>query len=119
DRDGRPEARHGATRSRCGRALSRESGGRTMKWLKALVLCGAILLLTGLAVSLWADLPSLERRPVSRALTDTADTRLGRAVATQTAERPGLTGVYPLNDGPDAFAAHAPGARGRAQHRCP
>src|SRR5690606_28033429 len=104
DRDGRPEARHGATRSRCGRALSRESGGRTMKWLKALVLCGAILLLTGLAVSLWADLPSLERRPVSRALTDTADTRLGRAVATQTAERPGLTGVYPLNDGPDAFA---------------
>src|SRR5690606_39369835 len=38
---------------------------------------------------------------------DTADTRLGRAVAPQVAAHPQLTGVVALGDGRDAFAARA------------
>jgi putative cardiolipin synthase len=52
-----------------------------------------------------ASLPPLEGRTVTRALTDTADTRLGRAVAPRAAAAPGKTGIYPLTEGRDAFVA--------------
>lgn len=38
---------------------------------------------------------------------DTGDTALGKALADQVAAHPGLSGVYPLPDGRDAFAARA------------
>jgi putative cardiolipin synthase len=71
------------------------------RWLlapcMALVLAGAVL-------SGCADLPSLEGRAASTALTDTGSTRLGRAVAPLVAAHRGESGVYALDDGRDAFA---------------
>lgn len=54
-----------------------------------------------------ASLPSLEGRTVSTALTDTGSTRLGQAVAPLVAAHPGVSGVYALADGRDAFSARA------------
>jgi len=52
-----------------------------------------------------AGLPaSVERQP-SSAYTDTADTRLGLALAAAVAAHPGRTGVLPLLSGREAFAA--------------
>lgn len=53
------------------------------------------------------DLPSLEGRSESRAFTDTDDTRLGRAIAPLEAAHPGSSGIWPLADAHDAFAARA------------
>ncbi|MDX9741623.1 MAG: phospholipase D family protein [Gammaproteobacteria bacterium] len=50
-------------------------------------------------------LPSLEGRSVSSAFEDTSATRLGRAIAPLAAAHPGKSGVYPLLDAHDAFAA--------------
>jgi putative cardiolipin synthase len=52
-----------------------------------------------------ATLPSGADRPPSRAFTDTADTRLGRALAPLVAAHPGRTGVHALDNARDAFAA--------------
>ena len=52
-----------------------------------------------------ATLPSLEGRTTTTALTDTAETRLGRAVAASVAANPGKTGIHPLTRSHDAFAA--------------
>lgn len=49
--------------------------------------------------------PSLADRTVSRAFTQTADTLLGKAFAGQQGQFPGLTGVYSLSRGREAFAA--------------
>lgn len=54
-----------------------------------------------------SPLPSLEGRSVSTALLDTADTRLGQSLASLVAAHPGLSGIYPLLDSRDAFAARA------------
>ncbi|HET7525800.1 MAG TPA: phospholipase D family protein [Burkholderiaceae bacterium] len=48
--------------------------------------------------------PSVERQP-SRALTDTAGTRLARSLAPSVAAHPGQTGIHPLASGREAFAA--------------
>ncbi|OPY90918.1 MAG: putative cardiolipin synthase YbhO [Syntrophus sp. PtaU1.Bin208] len=50
-------------------------------------------------------LPSLENRTPSTAVTDTGDTKLGRAIAPLVAAHPGKSGIYPLADSHDAFAA--------------
>jgi putative cardiolipin synthase len=50
-------------------------------------------------------LPSLEDRSTSTALLDTDATRLGRALAPRVDAHPGRSGIYPLPDGRDAFAA--------------
>lgn len=50
-------------------------------------------------------LPSLDGRTTSSAFTDTDDTRLGRSIAPLAAAHPGLSGIYPLLDAQDAFAA--------------
>lgn len=66
-------------------------------------------LVAGLAVlSGCASLPPPDAgRSASVAVTpaDTAGTRLGQALAPQRAAQPGLTGVHPLTEGTDAFAA--------------
>jgi putative cardiolipin synthase len=51
------------------------------------------------------SLPKLEARLVTTALTDTADTRLGRAVHAAAAAHPGKSGIFPLEIPQDAFAA--------------
>ena len=50
-------------------------------------------------------LPSLEGRPESSALRDTADTRLGRAVGAFIGDRKGVSGIHALSDGRAAFAS--------------
>lgn len=50
-------------------------------------------------------LPPLEGRSASSFLAATDNTLLGRAIRAQTAAHPGLSGIYPLLDGRDAFAA--------------
>jgi cardiolipin synthase C len=59
----------------------------------------------GGALSGCAPLPSLGGRTASTAPTGTGATRIGQAVAALAAPHPGLTGVYALRDGRDAFAA--------------
>jgi len=53
------------------------------------------------------SVPSLDGRVASRALDDTADTRLGRAVAERSTSHPGQAGIYALGDAREAFAARA------------
>lgn len=60
-----------------------------------------------LAISACGTLPSLDDRTVSRSLTaaDTQTTALGRALTPQAKEHPGKSGVYPLAEPHEAFAA--------------
>jgi putative cardiolipin synthase len=52
-----------------------------------------------------AGLPSLEGRTETSAITDTAGTRLGRAIAPGAASHPGKSGIHSLPVPSDAFAA--------------
>ena len=52
-----------------------------------------------------ASLPSPENRTTTTALVDTAGTLLGHAVAAEVTANPGQTGIHPLSDPHDAFAA--------------
>ena len=86
-----------------------------MKWLRVLVgvLLGVALALV--LIRLLNPLPSLENRPGSRAYRDTGSTPLGRAVAPLAAAHPGLSGIHPLADAPDAFEVRASLARAAAR----
>ena len=66
-----------------------------------------ILTLVVLAVllAMTSGLPSQDGRVTSFCLTDTADTGLGRGVAPLAQAHPGRSGVLPLPNGGDAFAA--------------
>ncbi|MES2739921.1 MAG: phospholipase D family protein [Pseudomonadota bacterium] len=57
-----------------------------------------------LAMAGCASLPPLAGRGVSNVLANTESTKLGMAVAPLTAAHPGLSGVYALPGGADAFA---------------
>ena len=79
---------------------------RTGAFLKG----GAALVLVAATVFGCASLPplpSLTQRSVSSAFTDTGGTRLGTAIAPLAQTHPALTGIYPLAEGRDAFAARA------------
>ena len=68
----------------------------------------ALLLILGCGVLLlrrYNRLPSLEGRIVSTAATDTQETQLGRAVGPLLEAHPNLSGIFPLRDARDAFAA--------------
>jgi cardiolipin synthase C len=56
-------------------------------------------------------LPREAERPHSKALADTAGTRLGRAIASLVAANPAKTGIHALSNSRDAFAARAVLAR--------
>ena len=58
-----------------------------------LAVCAAAALLAGCV-----RLPTLEKRTVSAAFTDTQETPLGRSVATAAQIHPGKSGIYPLTD---------------------
>jgi putative cardiolipin synthase len=66
-----------------------------------------VLLLAGCA------LPPLGERTESQALTpeQSRDTELGRALAPALAQRPGLSGIHPLSDAREAFAARVHAAQ--------
>jgi putative cardiolipin synthase len=66
----------------------------------------AAALAVGAGVLAWrGTLPPLAGRSVSSAYTDTADTPLGQGIAPLAAAHPGLSGIHPLLDSRDAFAA--------------
>jgi cardiolipin synthase C len=54
-----------------------------------------------------STLPSLENRSTSTALLDTDTTQLGRAISPLVDAHPGNSGIHPLPDAHDAFAARA------------
>ena len=62
-------------------------------------------LATLLALAGCVSLPTDYPRTASQALTDTADTRLGRGIAPITARHPGESGIHLLQRGTDAFVA--------------
>jgi putative cardiolipin synthase len=70
-------------------------------------LLAALCVLTSLLGGCATTLPSLEGRTATTALTDTANTRLGRVLADEVAAHPGKTGVHPLGKPRDAFATRA------------
>src|SRR6478736_2326530 len=71
-----------------------------MKPILSFLLVAVAVIVTGCAT-----LPPPENRVETTALTDTAGTRLGRAIASGVAANPGKTGVHRLPDPRDAFAA--------------
>jgi cardiolipin synthase C len=80
---------------------------RTVVALYILALCLGAGLIGGCST-----LPSLENRRTSTALFDTGDTKLGRAISPMVDAHPGVSGIYPLPDARDAFAARALLAQG-------
>ena len=76
-----------------------------------LVAAQAALLLVALVSGGCASLPPLEPRTPSTALTETADTSLGKAVRAADPNREGESGIYALPQGRDAFAARIALAR--------
>src|ERR1700704_2839358 len=80
---------------------------RTVVALYILALCLGAGLIGGCST-----LPSLENRRTSTAVFDTGDTKLGRAISPMVDAHPGVSGVYPLPDARDAFAARALLAQG-------
>ena len=79
------------------------------KWFKRLFLW-LVLLLVALAALAWLThkpLPARDAQAASIHLTDTEGTSLGRALAAEAAQHPGLSGIYSLPNGHDAFAARA------------
>lgn len=75
---------------------------RWPRWWVPVELAGWVALL--LVLGGCGQLPPLGERVESSAYTDTAGTRLGRAVAALAAAHPGRSGVLPLPEGRQAFA---------------
>ncbi|RZL88245.1 MAG: phospholipase D family protein [Variovorax sp.] len=64
-----------------------------------------IAIVVTLLMSACASLPDRVERVESTALTGTEGTRLGQALRPEIAAHPGKSGIYPLSDAKDAFAA--------------
>jgi putative cardiolipin synthase len=71
----------------------------------------ALLLAVACALAGCSSLPKLDGRMTTTALTDTADTRLGRAVHAAATAHPDKSGIFPLGIPQDAFAARVVLAR--------
>ena len=71
-----------------------------MSRILSLLLAAFAAIMTGCA-----SLPPPQDRVASTALTDTADTQLGRAVAANPTPNPGMSGIYKFPEPHDAFAA--------------
>ena len=78
---------------------------REMSRAKSLALGTLTLSLIAGLIAVSGGLPSLEGRRTSAAFLDTSATRLGRAIVPRAAAKPGKSGIYPLLDSRDAFAA--------------
>ncbi len=78
--------------------MSLDTGRARNRWLAA----GLVALAAGCA-----SLPAPETRIPSAAIEDTSQTRLALSIAPLAAAHPGKTGIHPLFDPRDAFAARA------------
>ena len=76
-----------------------------MTLLTRIALCVVALSLVLFLIGRCTPLPSLDGRSTSTALFDTNDTRLGRSITPLAEAHPGLSGIYPLANSQDAFAA--------------
>src|SRR5690606_38381515 len=85
------------------RAPIARMSGRGVRVIVAL----AILVLGFMLLVRTNRLAPPQDRPQSSAITETGGTPLGRALAAQVAAKPGLSGVWPIHDGRDAFADRA------------
>jgi len=65
----------------------------------------AVLLVAGILLAGCSTLPPLSNQTISTALTDTADTRLGKAVHADAQAQSDKSGIYALEVPQDAFAA--------------
>jgi putative cardiolipin synthase len=78
-----------------------------MKLLRRAAIAFALGWVTLFVIGRCSPLPSLKGRSTSTALFDTNDTRLGQSVSPLVEAHPGLSGIYPLANSRDAFAARA------------
>lgn len=78
-----------------------------LKILKCVIVCIVAAALILVVIRWFSRLPTLGGRSVSTALLETSDTRLGRSITPLRDAHPGLSGIYPLPDARDAFAARA------------
>jgi cardiolipin synthase C len=76
-----------------------------MKMRTVIAVCFLALCLGAAWIAGNSALPSLENRTASTALFDGGDTALGRAISPMVDAHPGTSGIYPLPDARDAFAA--------------
>jgi cardiolipin synthase C len=76
-----------------------------MRVPRGVTLCLVALCLGAGLLAGCSTLPSLEHRSTSRALVDTGTTRLGRAISPLVDAHRGHSGIYPLSDAHEAFAA--------------
>ena len=74
-------------------------------WIRAAAVVIGLLLGGVLIVARWNRLPPLEPRTVSTSLPGTSATVLGKGVTPLAAAHPGHSGILPLRDPADAFAA--------------
>jgi putative cardiolipin synthase len=81
--------------------------GRWWRRARIAVRCIAVLAAAWLLLKFMFRLPPLEPRVDSKAIEQSADTRLGRALAASISANPGSSGILALADGRDAFAARA------------
>jgi putative cardiolipin synthase len=72
---------------------------------RGVAVCIVALSLGASLLGACGTLPSLENRTTSTALVDTDTTQLGRAISPLFDAHPGRSGIYPLPDARDAFAA--------------
>lgn len=77
----------------------------SMQARKGLVAVVAGLALSTIVLRACSTLPSLENRSQSAAVTDTAATRLGRAITPLVDAHPRVSGIHPMRDARNAFAA--------------
>ncbi|MCV2866172.1 phospholipase D family protein [Defluviimonas sp. WL0075] len=79
--------------------------GRLVRALRNLAAFGALVVSAVLGLRAFYALPSLDARTVSAAIPASAETTLGAAILPDAARHPGLSGVFALENGIDAFAA--------------
>jgi putative cardiolipin synthase len=80
---------------------------RAMILLTRIAFCLIAVCLALFLIGRCTQPPSLEGRTVSTALFDTGGTRLGRSISPLIEMHPRLSGIYPLADSRDAFAARS------------
>jgi cardiolipin synthase C len=78
-----------------------------MSGRRGVAVCIAALCLGAGLLGVCSTLPSLENRSTSTAFLDTDTTQLGRAISPLVDAHPGNSGIHPLPDAHDAFAARA------------
>jgi putative cardiolipin synthase len=97
-RDGSGHAIEGLTRARAGTSTPMITAHLRVWW----ALAASVI---AMAAGGCASLPPLEGREATSAMTDTADTRLGRSAQAEAAAHPGKSGIYALERPQDAFVA--------------